>query len=66
MESGKKLSELEDAEMNGVPEDSRERLRDALREGGILESKVSAGGTSSASVEAQIAQARQSLTGLRG
>jgi len=65
VESGKGLSDLDDAELDGVPEGARERLREALREGGTLESKVSAGGTSSARVEEQLAGARQSLADLR-
>ncbi len=65
VDSGKGLSELEDAEMNGVPEGAGEALRDALREGGTLESKVSAGGTSSARVAEQLELARQVLADLR-
>ena len=51
--------------MNGVPEGAGEALRDALREGGTLESKVSAGGTSSARVAEQLELARQVLADLR-
>ena len=65
VDSGKALSELDDAEMNGVPEGAGEALRDALREGGTLESKVSAGGTSSARVAEQLELARQVLADLR-
>jgi argininosuccinate lyase len=65
VESGKRLSELTDAEMNGVPEGARERLREALRTGGTLESKVSAGGTSTARLEEQLEQARAGLGDLR-
>ena len=64
LDSGKKLSELDDAEMDGVPEDARERLRQALREGGALEAKVSAGGTSSARLGEQLEEARRSLADL--
>ncbi|MDP9188074.1 MAG: argininosuccinate lyase, partial [Actinomycetota bacterium] len=64
VDSGKRLSELDDAEMNGVPEDARERLRGALRDGGTLEAKVSAGGTSSARVAEQLELARQVLADL--
>jgi argininosuccinate lyase len=64
--AGKTLSELDDTEMDGVPDDARERLREALREGGILESKVSYGGTSSARLSEQLAHARQSFAELRG
>ncbi|MCE3267346.1 MAG: argininosuccinate lyase, partial [Solirubrobacterales bacterium] len=66
VDSGRKLSELSDEEMNGVPEGARERLREALRAGGTVEAKVSAGGTSSASVSEQLDTARYSLSGLRG
>ena len=65
VDSGKSLSELSDDEMNGVPGSARERLREALREGGTLEAKVSSGGTSSASVSAQLEAARETLSGLR-
>ena len=65
VDSGKGLSELDDAEMNGVPEGAGDALRDALREGGTLESKVSAGGTSSARVAEQLELARQVLADLR-
>ena len=65
VESGRKLSELGDAELTGVPPEARERLRAALREGGVIESKVSAGGTSSASVADQLERARASLAETR-
>ncbi len=61
LDAGKRLSELDDAEMDGVPDGSRERLREALREGGALEAKVSSGGTSSASVSEQLDLARRAL-----
>jgi argininosuccinate lyase len=64
LDAGKRLSELSDAEMNGVPENARERLREALREGGTLESKVSAGGTSSARLGEQLEEARRTLSQL--
>ena len=66
VDADKQLSELDDAEMNGVPDEARERLREALRDGGTLESKVSAGGTSSARVSEQLEEARRSLSELRG
>ena len=66
VDADKQLSELDDAEMDGVPEGARERLREALREGGTLESKVSAGGTSSARVSEQLEEARRRLSELRG
>ncbi|MGZ5411857.1 MAG: argininosuccinate lyase [Solirubrobacterales bacterium] len=64
LSSGRTLSELEDAEMEDVPDSARERLRAALRENGVLESKVSAGGTSSARLAEQLEQARRSLAAL--
>jgi argininosuccinate lyase len=64
LDAGKRLSELDDAEMDGVPEDARERLRQALREGGTLEAKISAGGTSSARLGEQLDEARRSLADL--
>jgi argininosuccinate lyase len=65
IDADKRLSELDDAEMDGVPEGARERLRQALKEGGTLEAKVSAGGTSSARLGEQLAEAKRSLSGLR-
>jgi argininosuccinate lyase len=65
VESDRRLSELEDAEMDGVPEGARERLREALRAGGTLEAKVSAGGTSSARLGEQLELAHASLAQLR-
>jgi argininosuccinate lyase len=65
VDSGKKLSELDDADMNGVPPEARERIRDALREGEVIEAKVSAGGTSSASLSEQLDRARSSLADAR-
>ena len=65
VESGKRLSELSDADMDGVPEGARERLRETLRDGATLESKVSAGGTSTARLGEQLEQARASLGALR-
>ena len=65
VESGRKLSELDDAEMEGVPDSAREKLRQSLRDGGTLEAKVSAGGTSSARLAEQLEYARQSLAELR-
>jgi argininosuccinate lyase len=64
--SGKPLSELADTEMDGVPEGARERLRASLREGGTLEAKISAGGTSSKRLGEQLESARSSLADLRG
>jgi argininosuccinate lyase len=66
VDSGKPLSELDDSEMDGVPEGARERLRASLREGGTLEAKISAGGTSSKRLGEQLESARSSLADLRG
>jgi argininosuccinate lyase len=65
MDSGKSLSELSDSELNGVPEDARQAVRKALEAGRTIESKVSAGGTSSARVKEQLERAREALTALR-
>ena len=65
VDSGRSLSELADSELNGVPEDARQAVRRALQAGQRIESKVSAGGTSSARVEQQLAGARQALADLR-
>ena len=64
IDADKRLSELGDAEMDGVPDGARERLREALREGGAIEAKVSAGGTSSARLSEQLDYARRSLADL--
>ena len=64
LDADKRLSELNDGEMDGVPEGARERLREALREGGTLEAKVSAGGTSSARLSEQLDEARRTLADL--
>jgi argininosuccinate lyase len=66
LDAGSKLSELDDSQLDGVPDGARERLRDALRDGQIIESKVSVGGTSSARLDEQLSLARGSLAGLRG
>jgi argininosuccinate lyase len=65
VDSGKSLSELSDSELDGVPEDARQAVRRALEAGRTIESKVSAGGTSSARVEEQLERAREALTALR-
>jgi argininosuccinate lyase len=65
VDSGRRLSELGDAELDGVPEGAREAMRESLREGGTIESKVSAGGTSPERLGEQLKQARESLAGLR-
>src|SRR5262245_19895313 len=64
-DSGRSLSELADSELNGVPEDAREAVRRALESGQTVESKVSAGGTSSGRVLEQLERARGALAALR-
>jgi argininosuccinate lyase len=64
LEQGKQLSELNDSELNGVPEDARGRLREVLREGATIEAKVSVGGTSSPRLSEQLEAARVALTDL--
>ena len=66
LESGRPLSELTDAELDGVPDDARAAARRALEAGRTIESKVSAGGTSSARVDEQLERAREALGALRG
>jgi len=65
VDSGRSLSELDDSELDGVPENARRAVRRALEAGGTIESKVSAGGTSSSRVEEQLERAREALTALR-
>ena len=65
VDSGRSLSELTDSELDGVPEHARQAVRQALEAGRTIESKVSAGGTSSARVEEQLERAREALTALR-
>jgi argininosuccinate lyase len=65
LDSGRSLSELADSELNGVPENARDAVRRALEAGRTIESKVSAGGTSSARVEEQLRRAREALAALR-
>ncbi|MGH2955683.1 MAG: argininosuccinate lyase [Solirubrobacterales bacterium] len=66
VESGKRLSELQEAELDGIPESVRAALREMLREGGTIEAKISAGGTSGPRLGEQLDQARQALAELRG
>jgi argininosuccinate lyase len=66
LEAGVQLSELDGSQLDGVPEGAHQRLRDALRQGGTIEAKVSEGGTSSARLAEQLSLARESLAGLRG
>src|SRR3954451_8765495 len=65
LDSGRSLSELSDSELDGVPEDARQAVRNALEAGQTIESKVSAGGTASARVTEQLERAREALTALR-
>jgi argininosuccinate lyase len=65
IDSGKALSELTDAELDGVPEEARRAVRRALESGRTIESKVSAGGTASGRVAEQLERARESLAELR-
>jgi argininosuccinate lyase len=60
LERGVALSELGE-DLDGVPEGARERLLQALRSGATIESKVSAGGTSSARLADQLQSARAAL-----
>ena len=64
LDADKKLSELDDSQLDGVPDGARERLRDALRQGGTIEAKVSKGGTSSPRLAEQLELARRSLADL--
>jgi argininosuccinate lyase len=64
VDSGRSLSELSDAELDGVPESARQAVRDALAAGQTIESKVSAGGTASARVGEQLERAREALGAL--
>jgi argininosuccinate lyase len=65
IDSGKRLSELSDSELDGVPENARQAVRRALEAGRTIESKISSGGTASARVEEQLERAREALTALR-
>jgi argininosuccinate lyase len=65
VESGGSLSQLSESELDGVAEDARQAVRQALEAGQTIESKVSAGGTASARVEEQLERAHEALTALR-
>jgi argininosuccinate lyase len=65
VDSGKSLGELTESELNGVPENARRALRRALEAGQTIESKVSAGGTSSGRLSEQLERAREALGALR-
>src|SRR5215211_3557798 len=61
--SGRRLSELTDDELERLaPGLDPEALRELVAGGGVLEAKVSAGGTSLARVRDQLEQARAALT----
>jgi argininosuccinate lyase len=66
VDSGRSLSDLSDSELDGVPEGARQAVRRALEAGRTIESKVSAGGTSSSRVDEQLERAHEALTALRG
>jgi argininosuccinate lyase len=65
LESGKPLSELTETELDGVSGDAKQAVRRALESGQTIESKVSAGGTSSTRLGEQLERAREALTALR-
>jgi argininosuccinate lyase len=65
VDSGKGLAELSDAELDGVPDDAKRAVKRALESGRTIESKVSAGGTSSERVAEQLERAREALTSMR-
>src|SRR4051812_22624217 len=65
VDSGKPLSELADTELDGVTDDAKHVVRRALESGQTIESKVSAGGTSSARLGEQLERAHEALTALR-
>ncbi len=60
-ESGAPLSELPDAELEELAPEHAKDLRDLVREGSWIESKVSEGGTSLARVREQLDRAREVL-----
>ncbi len=66
LERGKSLSELDDAELDGIPEDARARVREALRSAQTIESKVSLGGTAGPRLAQQLDSARSALGELAG
>jgi argininosuccinate lyase len=61
---GKALSELDDSELDGIPESARQRVHEALRSGETIESKISLGGTAGPRVEEQLDMARSALSEL--
>src|SRR3954464_11824269 len=65
VDSGRSLSELSETELDGVSGDAKQAVRRALESGQTIESKVSAGGTSSTRLGEQLERAREALTALR-
>ena len=66
LERGKALSELDPEDVRRHSELLDDSYYDVLRDGGWLESKASAGGTSSARVAEQLVAARGALAEIRG
>jgi argininosuccinate lyase len=66
LESGKALSELDREQLAGHSELLDDDYYEVLREGAWLDSKLSAGGTSSARLAEQLDAARRSLDAVRG
>ena len=66
LESGRALSELDRAELAEHSELLDEEYYEVLAEGSWLDSKVSAGGTSAASLEVQLAAATDLLASRQG
>src|SRR5215207_9060286 len=64
IERRKRLSELDDSELDGIPEGARSRVREALRAGETIESKTSLGGTAEARLQDQLGIARSALSEL--
>jgi argininosuccinate lyase len=64
VEQGKELSELSRRDFAALPGDSGASVRDLLELGNWMETKVSAGGTSSARLESQLESARTALSRL--
>ena len=58
---GRKLGELDRSELERLPGESADAVAKLLEGGDWIESKSSAGGTSAASVEAQLSEAREAL-----
>jgi argininosuccinate lyase len=63
---GAALSELTDTELSELAPQLGPEVRELLREGGFIESKVSEGGTSRARVEEQLGRARTTLEAAEG